>query len=880
MSTGLHSQNGNGAPFTLLPALSRQDTLTERDRRWFEASFITLEMAISAGIVRVDTVDGAEIVGRQPKAGANFAGLIFPYTWPGEARPGEFRLRRDEPELEQKPDGTTKEKNKYLSPPGKGGLLYFPPGTPVDWLSDADVPCTIVEGEKKALAMSRFYRERGENRLVIGLPGVWNWRGTVGSTVNGNGKRQPVRGVIPNFDRIAWQERSALILFDANAKTDSSVAAARHLLAVELKRRGAEVLTVDLPRIAGVNGVDDLLGLKGAAFVASVLEKAEDFSLTANGFEERAGAIYWLKNGGIESVQLTNFAAKIVGDVIRDDGTEQSRQYEVSARLCAAQQWRKGTVAADEFEAMKWLGKLLGARAVVFPGQKERASVAIRLLSGEMTERCVVAHTGWRNDGDGWRYYHAGGAISADGLIEAEVELPPQLQPCNFPAPLSGDRLKEAVRAVAFDLPKVAPETIMLPLIGSAVAAVLTEADFSVFLFGYTGTGKSELAALIQAFFGKGYHAKNLPGSWSSTANWLETIAHAAKDLAIVVDDFCPLGSPQEQAKLHAAADRLHRAQGNHSGRGRSRTDGSARPVKPPRGMIISTGEDLPRGQSLRARMAILQVEKNSTNWQQLTLCQKHAREGVYADAMAAFLQWLAKDGRIERLRDQAATKIGELRDNWLKDKSDSHKRSATTLAYLERSWNVWLEFAAACDALDGDEIAGLREAVTDALDAFGRAQNGYQVSENPALRFLELIQAALASGKAHLAATDGGRPPIEDAGGFGWRNDDSADWKAQGDRIGWIDGDDVYLQPDAAYRCAHTMASNGEGLTVASKTLWKRLKEAELLASVGGDDRQMVRKQIGQTRPRVLHLKAEKLSGSLEGKKSGQSGQSGQGRT
>ena len=185
------------------------------------------------------------------------------------------------------------------------------------------------------------------------------------------------------------------------------------------------------------------------------------------------------------------------------------------------------------------------------------------------------------------------------------------------------------------------------------------------------------------------------------------------------MDDFCPLGSPQEQAKQHAAADRLHRAQGNHSGRGRSRTDGSARPVKPPRGMVISTGEDLPRGQSLRARMAIIQVEKNSMDWQQLTVCQKQARDGVYVEAMAAFLQWLAKDNRIETLRDHAATKIGELRDVWLKDKADSHKRSATTLAYLERSWDVWLEFVSECQALDGDEVTGLREAVLSALETF-----------------------------------------------------------------------------------------------------------------------------------------------------------------
>ena len=93
MENGLHSSNsngsnGNGAGFTLLPALALRNTLTDRDRRWFESSFITSDLANEAGIVRVDTISGAELIGRQPKAGANYAGLVFPYRWPGGTAPG------------------------------------------------------------------------------------------------------------------------------------------------------------------------------------------------------------------------------------------------------------------------------------------------------------------------------------------------------------------------------------------------------------------------------------------------------------------------------------------------------------------------------------------------------------------------------------------------------------------------------------------------------------------------------------------------------------------------------------------------------------------------------------------------------------------------
>jgi len=84
---------------------------------------------------------------------SNYAGLIFPYIWPGETVVRDYRLRRDIPELEYRADGTTKERQKYLSPPGRSNLLYFPCGIDPAILNDARIPVTIVEGEKKTLAL-------------------------------------------------------------------------------------------------------------------------------------------------------------------------------------------------------------------------------------------------------------------------------------------------------------------------------------------------------------------------------------------------------------------------------------------------------------------------------------------------------------------------------------------------------------------------------------------------------------------------------------------------------------------------------------------------------------------------------------------------------
>src|SRR5206468_12743200 len=124
---------------------------------------------------------------------------------------------------------------------------------------------------------------------------------------------------------------------------------------------------------------------------------------------------------------------------------------------------------------------------------------------------------------------------------------------------------------------------------------VFGHADFNIHIAGPTGVGKTEVAALVQQHFGAGMDARNLPGSWSSTGNALEELAFQAKDVLLVVDDFIPTGSMADVQRAHRDADRVLRAQGNRSGRQRMRADGSLRAVRPPRGLIVSTGEDVPR---------------------------------------------------------------------------------------------------------------------------------------------------------------------------------------------------------------------------------------------------------------------------------------------
>lgn len=272
-----------------------KQALTDSDLSHLSASFISPDLAKTAGIFRVDSYDGGLIVGRN--GNADYSGMVFTYFLPGDPSPRDYRLRRDNPDLEQQLGRTIKQKAKYLSPPGRRNMLYFVPMTDPAWLIDTSLPVCITEGEKKTLALWQFSWGGLSDAAVqprflpVGLSGVWNWRGVIGKTESDKGQRQDVKGVIPDFDLITWHGRIAFILFDANVRTNDGVQAARRELSKELRRRGAEVRFVDLPEIEGVNGVDDLLALKGADYVSALFDAADSAESTKTKKKSQASVL-------------------------------------------------------------------------------------------------------------------------------------------------------------------------------------------------------------------------------------------------------------------------------------------------------------------------------------------------------------------------------------------------------------------------------------------------------------------------------------------------------------------------------------------------------------------------------------------------------------
>jgi len=638
-------------------------------------------------------------------------------------------------------------------------------------------------------------------------------------------------------------------------------------------------------RIAGITGDKaDVIDGRLLDKLAQLAQPTSSSGATPGGqtdpypYEATPGGLIWNKETfeGIVPIPLTTFTAIIGGQAVEDDGVETRRYLEIEATLRKRQYHFQ--VMAGQFTAMNWPMEHLGAGAALWPGFgiKDHARAAIQFLSGDPPERRVYAHLGWRKIGDTWYCLHSGGAIGPVGPVkDIEVSLPPDLQRYHLPAPPAGKDLTKAIQA-SLSLLDVAGDSVTVPVYCGIWRAVLGGCDTGIHLVGVTGGGKTEVAAQAQQHYGAEMGSRKLPGSWLSTDNSLETLAFGAKDSLLVVDDFCPTGSQYDVQAMHRKADRLFRGLGNTAGRGRLWSDGTPRPTKPPRAMVLSTGEDVPRGQSLRARMLVVEVPRHgagAVDWAALTTCQADGTAGLYAQVMAGFVRWLAPQyGDIQR---NLQAEITTLREQAYQ--SYQHRRTPDIMANLAVGLRYFLNYAQQVGALDQVKSEALWHRCWGALGESAAAQQGHQADSDPVARFLELLGAAISSGRAHLSDGDGEAP--NHAAAWGWREVEvgtgayiRTDWRPQGYHIGWLEGEDIYLQAASAFAEVQRLAREaGDPLSVTLPVLKKRLNEQGLLASTEKrflGDRQVerldVRKVLQGKRRSVLHFSVASLAPTI----------------
>lgn len=568
---------------------------------------------------------------------------------------------------------------------------------------------------------------------------------------------------------------------------------------------------------------------------------------------------------------LCNFVAKISVEETHDDGTYTNVVYKIDGKDSEGAPLGALYVSAESFPSLSWV-QAWGHRAVIFAGNavRDHLRVAIQMLSEDVEVITKYSHTGWRKVGDNHIFLVANGAILHSGLDTAvNVKLAGEnLSRVSLPPPPAEADLRAAVCA-SMRLLSVAPPAVGFALIAATYLAPLNEfipIDFSVFLLGSTGVHKSELAAAMQAHFGAEFDRLNLPGNWSSSPNALEMLAFLFKDCVFVIDDYVTVGSRYDADRLNRTADRVLRGQGNKSGRSRMAENCTDfRREHFARCLAVSTGEELPNGQSLRARLHIVQLSPGDVNLGHLTELQADARGGVLASAMSGYLSWLSS--RADFLKKELPAEKQRLRAELLG--TGCHSRTPEVIAQLLLGLRSFLSYAEYADAVTSTEATALMDKGREALVLSSKVQVAHQDADNPANRFFELFNAAIIAGKAYLSGVDNGgyQFATPNIGGN------------SGELAGWILNDEVLLEPEVSFSVAQKMArDSGEPPLCQKFRLREQLANMGLIAAEGegSEWRNTLKRTVPQFgRPRVMVL-TEKGKNLLVGDSPGAAGASG----
>lgn len=614
--------------------------------------------------------------------------------------------------------------------------------------------------------------------------------------------------------------------------------------------------------------------LKEARKALSDQARAEAEDLMG-GLPEAPAAPYYTDGGGLYvnshfgPLHLANFVPTITEEVTRHTGAETQKLFtlNVTSSINGAQ----GTVQVTKAglkSARDWAYDAIGGRGIIYPCSRDEAHVvaAAQFLSlGMVEERTTYAFTGWTEIDGRHVFLTSTGALGADGMDETTaVDLGTEkLNRYALPAPDKRQSV-DAVRA-SLALLDLGPDKVMAPQLCATYRAPLPlQPETTLWTFGGTGAFKSHIAALFAQHFGPELTVRGFPTGWQSTANAMEGIAFQLANVVMVVDDYVPqaAATKTDLAKLNEKVERLVRGAANSAGRSRMRVDGTVRPELYPRAQVVCTGEDVPPGQSLQARTNLVEIVKDDVTSDRLTPAQRTADEGVYAQAMAGYVQWLAE--QYETAEDwpaQLKAELGEGRDAVAKDVK-GHSRAPEAVAGLLLGLRWFLRYARQIGAITQEEWTAIYQRCRTALLDGSAVQSAETKSLSAEAIYLKAIRTALTSGRAYLADLNSdGVPPRTEATRWGWAQDDTDRLSARGEKIGWVSGDNIYLDPGAAYTAAVTQADRMRTPLQTSPTrVHKALLAAELLPSAE-PGHLTVRVSAGGARTRVLHLKVEALS-------------------
>ncbi|MDZ4767849.1 MAG: DUF927 domain-containing protein, partial [Chloroflexota bacterium] len=560
---------------------------------------------------------------------------------------------------------------------------------------------------------------------------------------------------------------------------------------------------------------------------------------SAERYVERDGGMVYEKETerGVTRYTVADWTARVLEWMTQvDDDGQVERQmrlqltnYTYSTTIDAPDELFGDPNALARFIAGK-AGGMFSSRA----GMHKHLAPAILKLSGEAPRRQTYRFVGWTRIDDRWAYVSPEVSIRASGTFDMppEVSLESRLRDYGLREAAWEDGL-QAFRAAIAVFPKALASTLiafsLLPVVQRFFPSAAPKP--ALHLVGTTGSGKSEIAALMTSFYGS-FTRDTPPGQWGDTVNTVEALGYTLADALYWVDDYKTTYADER------TFTRFLQSYSRGMGRGRLTREAKLRQERPCRGLLLSTGETTIEGEaSILARMLVLEVppwekrDPGGTKLRQAEMLRHHLPAFT-----AAFVQWIAA-------RADAGTLAHDLADRYesnsagYRDKLNAQLGRQANTGRMVNNWAVLVtvyqllrDFLSECDEDDG--LPMWQDAIVETVQAVQQERAGRV--------FLDLLGQLLAGGQCF----------IDEPSPSGISHDHAPGTVI----VGYRDGGFVYLLPDLALR----EINRTHPLRFTKQAIGAQLREDGLL--IPGKDNLTVQKSVRGHVIRVWRMKAESI--------------------
>lgn len=490
-----------------------------------------------------------------------------------------------------------------------------------------------------------------------------------------------------------------------------------------------------------------------------------------------------------------------------------------------------------------------------------------------------IVHTtvGWRSTDTGDYFVHATGAIAKNGALGVEVDVAKTSDIYAMPEPTTDrDQLRQAwIDGTVALRESELPARVLAPLLGHSWTAPVLPGPILLHLVGGFASYKTSHSRLAVQYFAPSltHNTKGLisGAAGGSTAIGLQRTLSAISHVPVIVDDFAPDGNASDAIRRIST---LGRTVFNGIGRIRGKQRGGAEADRPILASIITSGELSAQG-SADSRIVNLPLDPATLKNGGEIFGRLESKRARHARALigSSLVQWTAarrqqlvndfteaEEDSEHRLCTQAYWRETIPSQN---GHAGLHDRLVQSAVVLDRGIVIMLMMLRDLDVISDDE----------ARDFYGWARAGIaeaislqdSSASDPAEQLMEYLREAIANGNAHLAGMDGTVP--EDASSLGWADQSTGmnpQWRPNGQRVGIINKDRLYLFPTTAVAVARQMSQRADEAFSDTKTsLSSSMLSHGWLIADGAGKRSVVRRTGRSMQHRVWDIPLSALTGS-----------------